>query len=90
MIEFTNKDRVEEYAKKLGLQLSCYSRIINELSEKQLEKVIVTIEDQFDTEVSVNRKKYVIQVQINEEKQEVNLVAITKKEYVSRYGDLIY
>jgi hypothetical protein len=79
-----NKDHIEKVVNKLGLSIGCYDKLVDSLTVKELNKVLENIEYQTDTEVKINRKKHVVEIDIVEKEVDFNL--LTKEEYIDRYG----
>jgi hypothetical protein len=84
----TNKDQVQKVANKLGLEIGCWDEIMELLSKKELNKILANIEYQEDTDVSIKRKKYVVEIDTIE--NEIDFSVLTKEEYINRYGDERY
>ena len=84
----TNKMRVEKAVKELGYSIGCWNEKLEDLSSAQLKKVIEGIEFQEDTDVSIKRKKHVVEIDIVD--GEVDFGVLTKAEYIDRYGDERY
>lgn len=83
-----NKDKIIKVANELGLKIGCYNDSINALSKNELKKVLYNIEFQSDTDVSINRKKYVVEIDIVDAEVDFNL--LSKQEFINRYGDERY
>jgi hypothetical protein len=79
-----NKEEILKVVNKLGLSIGCYDKLVDSLTLKELNKVLENIEYQTDTEVTINSKNYVVEIDIVENEVDFNL--LTKEEYVDRYG----
>jgi hypothetical protein len=79
-----NKEEIQKVVNKLGLSIGCYDELADSLTIKELNKVLENIEYQTDTEVTINRKKYVVEIDIVENEVDFNL--LTKEEFINRYG----
>jgi len=92
MVTMTNKEKVLKKAGELGMELGCYSESIDDMTQSQLKKVLDNMEYEADTDVSIKRKKHVVQISIVDfkDRQEIDLLAITKDEFISRYGNERY
>jgi hypothetical protein len=80
-----NKAEIQKVASELGLVIGCYDDMLNDLTMKELKKVLENIEFQADTDVSIKRKKHVVEIDIVD--NEVDFSVLTKAEYIDRYGD---
>jgi hypothetical protein len=89
VVKVTNKEKIQEVASKLGLKIGCWHSEVELLSKKELDKVLKNIEGQADTDVSINRKKHVVEISIVyvDSVEFVDFNVLTKDEYISRYGD---
>lgn len=81
----TNKELILEEIKRQGLKLGIYHKQLDLLTKPMLKRVIEGIEFESDTDVSIKRRKHVVEIDIVDD--EVDLRIITKEEYISRYGD---
>lgn len=81
----TNRNIVEKQAKKLGLELGCYNKGIEKLNRNNLKKVLDNMEFENDTDVFINRRLHV--VEIDRVDNEIDLNILSKDEYIGRYGD---
>lgn len=83
---------VKAIEKKLGagFTIGCYTEsVMDKLSKKELDKVIASIYgDSTDVDVQIRRKPYVVEVSFVD--NEVDFVAITREEYIRRYGNERY
>lgn len=84
----TNKAKVEKQAKELGYTIGIYNDKIDLMTTKELNKVLENMEFQADTDVSIKRKKHVVEIDIVD--NEVDLKVLTKNEYIDRYGNERY
>lgn len=88
----TNKELVLKKIDSIDMgreiKLGGWDSLIESLSKKELNKVLENIEYEADTDVSIKRKAYVVQIDIVED--EVDFNVITKTEYISRYGNERY
>lgn len=86
----TNEVKIQEAAQKLGLQVGNrgFDEKINLLSAKALKEVIMNMEFATDTDIKIQRKSYVIEIDIVD--NEIDLNVLTKAEYINRYGDERY
>ena len=84
----TNKKQIETKAEEIGLKLGCWDNQMELLSKKELSKVLENIEYQNDTDVSIKRKAYVVEIDIID--NEVDFSVLTKQEYINRYGNERY
>ncbi len=84
----TNKIKIKNVANSLDLKIGCYDNKLDLLSKTQLKKVTDNIEFQSDTDVTINRKKYVVEIDIID--NEVDFSVLTKAEYIDRYGNERY
>lgn len=81
----TKKEIIEKKLKENGYALGCWSTMMELLPKKELEKVLVNMLYQEDTDVMIRRKLYV--VEIDEVDGEVDFSVLSQEEYISRYGD---
>lgn len=84
----TNKQKLQNAVTKLGLEIGGYNLLLDELSLKELNKVIGNLEYESDTDITIKRKKYVVELDIVD--NEIDLNVLTKAEYINRYGDERY
>lgn len=85
----TKLNKIKQQAKELGLTLSIYDEGIENISYKQLNEILDQL--QFgtgDVLVSIKRKKYVVEVVIDD--NELDLYLLTRDEYESKYGYDLY
>ena len=85
----TKLHKIKQQAKELGLTLSIYDEGIEKISYKQLDEVL----DQLrfgtgDVKVSIGRKQYVVEVEIDN--QELDLYLLSREDYESKYGCDLY
>lgn len=80
-----NKTIIEKKAKLLGLKLGCWDEKIENLSKKELLKVVNSMEYQEDTDVLIKRVSHVVEIDIVD--NEIDFSLLSKQEYVSRYGN---
>jgi hypothetical protein len=80
-----NKDKVKKVSTGLGLTIGCWDNLMDFLPKKELDKVLKNIEWQTDTDVSIKRKSYVVEIDICE--NAVDFSVLTKEEFIARYGD---
>lgn len=81
----SNREIIEKKLIEKGYKLGCWSALMELLPKKQLEKVIENMFYQEDTDVTIRRKLYV--VEIDEVDGEIDFSVLSKEEYISRYGD---
>lgn len=81
-----NKEVVKKAVEKMGCKLACYTDKINELSKKELQKVLESVKfgDSTDIRVFIRRKKFV--VELFRVDNEIDLILLSENEYISRYG----
>lgn len=82
-------NRLSSENKKVG----CYSVVLDKASTYTITRLLDEVEgcsDGFatDVDIRINRKHYVAELSIVED--EVDFVAITKAEYIDRYGNERY
>lgn len=80
----SNKETIEKALKELGYCLGSWSKKMEDLPNKELEKVLAEMEFQNDTDVVIGGKEYV--VEIDEVDNEIDFSVLTKEEYIGRYG----
>ena len=80
----TNKERVQKMAEKLGLIIGCWDNKMEEINQANIKKVLDNIEYENDTDVSINRRMHVVEIDIAED--EVDFNVLTKAQYIDRYG----
>ena len=84
----TNKEKLEKIIHAEGLKIGCYSELMEKITKKEFEKVFDNALHEADTDVKINRKDYVVQIDRVEE--EIDFVIISKSEYINRYGNERY
>ena len=85
MVIMTNKQRIENKLENINCSLGCYDSKIDKLSQKELKKVLDNLEFDTDVEVTLNRKKHIIEVFFID--NEVDLSVKSLNEYSSTYGN---
>lgn len=90
-----NKDIIEDAVREVDMgdgvfSLGGYDEKLDELSKKEMEKVLDSIElgDYTDVDVKIKRKNYVVEISVVDKEMGFNV--ITRDEYISRYGDERY
>lgn len=81
----SNKEKIQKVAHEFGATIGCYDKLLDSLTKKELDKVLGSIEFQNDTDVSIKRKKYVVEIDVVE--NEVDFSVLTKEEFINRYGN---
>lgn len=82
------KERIQEYLVSKELNLGCYDKTLEKLPESELQKVLENAPYQADTDVLINKKPHVVEIDIVDD--EVDFSVLTKSEYISRYGSERY
>lgn len=86
-----NKLVIENKAKELGFVLGCWDPTLDKLSKVELNKVLGAMKFEEDTDVKINRKNYVVQIDIvDADFWQIDFNVITRDEYISRYGNERY
>jgi hypothetical protein len=80
---YNNRKILENSLGTKGYELGCYSNEINNLSMRSINRILKNVEYQIDTKVSIKGNIFVVQIDIVDE--EVDLIMISKQEYISRY-----
>lgn len=85
----TKLHKITECARNLGLTVAIYDEEIEKISNKQLDEVL----DQLrfgtgDVKVSIKRKKYIVEVVIDN--NELDLYLLSREDYESKYGYDLY
>lgn len=83
-----NKEIILKEIERIGCTLGCWDNMMEKLSKTELKKVLENIEFEADTDVKINRKQYV--VQIDNVDEEIDFNVITKEEYIDQCGDERY
>ena len=81
----TNKEIIIARLAELECTLGCWDEKINKLTKTQLAKIIDNLDYRTDTEVSLDRKKYVAEIDWVDD--EIDITLLPKAEYIDRYGD---
>lgn len=84
----SNKDKIIKALDKDGMKLGCWDDSMNHLNTANLKKVMDGMRFEEDTDVSINRKKHVVEIDAID--GEVDFTVLTKEEYISRYGNERY
>ena len=87
MSKLTNKQRIEQVAERLNLTMGCWSPQLDTLSETAIRNIVANIEFEADTLVHINRRKYIVEIDIVE--TELDLSVITLADYEDRYGEWV-
>ena len=84
-----NKHKLETLIKSYGYTLGGYDKDIDQLSQYANNKIKKEFcGDSTDIEVSINRKKYILEVwQVD---NEIDFILLSKAEYINRYGSSRY
>ena len=85
----TTKTQIEKVTNKLDLTIGCYHSMLESLTQKELNKVLANIEGQADTDVTIKKKAYVVEIDIVDN-EEIDFNVLTKEEFINRYGDERY
>ena len=85
MAKQTNREILEAEAKELDLEIGCYNNKVDKLTKKELNKVLENMEFQADTDVFLNRRLHVVEIDIVDSEIDFNI--LSQSEYVGRYGD---
>ena len=85
MVVMTNKQIIEQTLENKGCILGCYDSKIDKLSKKELKKVLDNLEFDTDIEVTLSRKKHVIEVFYVD--NELDLSVKSLNEYANTYGN---
>lgn len=82
----TNKQRIEEKLNKEGFTLGCWDESIEKLNYNNIKKVLDDIPfGATDIQVSLNRKKYIIEV--SDVDNEYDFKMTLKTSYLNKYDD---
>lgn len=84
----SNKDKIIEELHRNGMKIGCWDEKLNQLNQANLKKVLHGMRFEEDTDVSINRKKHVVEIDVMD--NEIDFAVLTKEEYISRYGDERY
>lgn len=81
----TNKELIAQELGKMGFVIGCYDEAMEKLSKKSLKDVLdYMTEEHTDVDVRINRKCYVVEISTVDNEKDFN--ALTKTEYIARYG----
>ena len=85
-VKKTNKQKLEEVAQKENLTISCYDKLIDSLSQTNINNLIDVIKfgDNSDVLVNKGRNQYVVSVEIID--NELDLIVHSKNEYIDAFG----
>jgi hypothetical protein len=83
-----NKEKIQTIASEFGLIIGCYDKMMDSLSNKDLNEVLKNLAWQNDTDVKIRRKDYVVEIDIVD--GEVDFSVLSRAEYIDRYGDERY
>jgi hypothetical protein len=83
-----NKEKIQTIVNEFGLTIGCYDKMMDSLSNKDLNEVLKNLAWQNDTDVKIRRKDYVVEIDIVD--GEVDFSVLSKAEYIDRYGDERY
>ena len=83
-----NKEIILKEIERIGCTLGCWDNMMEKLSKTELKKVLENIEFEADTDVKINRKQYVVQIDNVDEEIDFNI--ITREEYIDQCGDERY
>lgn len=89
----TNKERVQNKIKEIfqdEMKLAGYPDQMEKMNYNNLKLVLESLDlgDSTDVDVHINRKKYVVEIVYID--KEIDLILLTREEYISRYGDERY
>lgn len=70
-------------------KIGCYNKLMENLSQKELNKVLEGLEfyDHTDIRVNIRNKEYVVEIATVDKEKDFNL--LTLQAYINRYGDEI-
>ena len=85
-VKKTNKQKLETIAKKENLTISCYDKLIDSLSQANINNLMDAIKfgDNSDILVNKGRSQYVVSVEIID--NELDLIVHSKNEYIEAFG----
>lgn len=84
----SNKMKIRKVVRQLGCEIGCWNGVMELLNEKELDKVLANIKFDKDTDVKIDKKDYVVEIDTVD--KEVDFSILTKEEYIDRYGDERY
>ena len=86
-IEKKNKEEKVHYPNSQDYTIGCYTDMIDKISKKELNKLIkkISLGDYTDVDIKCGGIDYVVEICYVDD--EVDLVMLTKSDYISRYGD---
>lgn len=87
MSKLTNKQRIEKVAKDTMLTMGCWDPKLELLSERAIKQVLSSIPFEEDCLIHINRKKYVVEIDIVD--AELDLSVMTLADYEDRYGEWV-
>ena len=83
-----NLDLILSELEKLNMTLGCYDEKINTLDNNNINKVVAAVKWESDTIVHINRKIFIVEIDIVDNEVDFNL--LSKEEYISRYGSELF
>ena len=81
----TIKETIKNNLSDNGLELGCWDEKLELLNDKDLKQVMDNMMWEQDTDVTINKKLYVVEISIVD--AEVDFSVLTQEEYIDRYGD---
>lgn len=84
----TNREIVIEKILNEGYDIGIYDKKLDTVNQQNLKKVLDNIKYQCDTMININRKKYIVEIDIIDN-NEVDFNVLSLREYESRYGSFI-
>lgn len=84
----TNREIVIEKILNEGYEIGIYDKKLDTVNQQNLKKVLDNIKYQCDTMININRKKYIVEIDIIDN-NEVDFNVLSLREYESRYGSFI-
>lgn len=86
--KISNREKLAEFLEGSELSIGCYDKNIDKLSVTNFNKILSAVDSRYDAldiDVSLNRKKYVVELFIVDNEVDLNL--ISKENYQAQYGD---
>ena len=84
----TNREIIIEKVFNEGYDMGIYDKFLDTVNQQNLKKVLNNIKYQCDTKININRKKYIVEIDIIDN-NEVDFNVLSLREYESRYGSFI-
>lgn len=82
----TNRDRISEKLSKEGFTIGCWDKQLDKLNYNNIKKILDDIPfGATDIQVSLNRKKYIVEVSDVDNEYDFKMTA--KTSYLNKYDD---